>query len=139
MIHCFIALNYSLTGNPDLCLPGNSCETDGNSYESPTRSSKNRKKRKNKKTPVILGSSIPSVVVALAVGCVLAWFYHKRRRPAVAAHAGGARPEGATVTSSLHEMVSDIGQSVMEEVKVSIRDEITSEMTEQLSHQEGQQ
>ncbi|GLU02424.1 hypothetical protein SLE2022_196750 [Rubroshorea leprosula] len=132
-------LKLILTGNPDLCLSGDSCQTDGNSDESPTRSSKNRQKRKNKKTPVIIGSSIPSVVVVLAVGWVLAKFYHKRRRPAIAAHAGGARPDGATVTSSLHEMVSDIGPSVMEEVRVSIRDEITSKISEQLSHQEGQQ
>ncbi|KAJ0083438.1 hypothetical protein Patl1_30829 [Pistacia atlantica] len=117
-----------------LCVSGKSCQTtDGTS--SVTRGS--RKKKKNK-LPVILGSSIPSFLVFCAIfGAVAAW-HHRRKTAAIASlsagQAGSANktngsPQGGTMST---QMVGKMGQAVINEFKVSIEEQITSQVTNQV-------
>ncbi|KAJ0020047.1 hypothetical protein Pint_32292 [Pistacia integerrima] len=127
---------HSVSGNPDLCVSGKSCQTtDGTS--SVTRGSR-KKKKKKKKLPVILGSSIPSFLVFCAIfGAVAAW-HHRRKTAAIASlsagQAGAANkpngtPQGGTMST---QMVGKMGQAVINEFKVSIEEQITSEVTNQV-------
>lgn len=112
---------HSVSGNPELCVSGNSCQTttDG----------------KKNKLPVVLGSSIPSFVVFCSiVGAAAAW-HHRQKTAAVAlvsaGQAGGANkpngtpPGGKTAT----QMVGEVAEAV---IKDDIEEQITSEINNQI-------
>lgn len=80
-----------MTGNPDLCASGKSCQTTP-TFTSGTPAvgtSGGGKKKKSSKLPVILGVTIPVFVLIWAVVGVLAILHHKRKTAAVAALTAG--------------------------------------------------
>ncbi|KAK2980876.1 hypothetical protein RJ640_016190, partial [Escallonia rubra] len=80
------AIETMVTGNPNLCASGKSCETSDTPISSniPSTSNSVSKKKKNK-LPVILGTTIPSSLVVLAIAGALAMLHHKRKKASVAA------------------------------------------------------
>ncbi|KAK2987720.1 hypothetical protein RJ640_015385 [Escallonia rubra] len=86
----FPNLKELVTGNPNLCASGNSCETSDTPISSniPSTSYSGSKKKKNK-LPVILGTTIPSFLVVWAIAGVLAILRHKRKKASVAAVGAG--------------------------------------------------
>ncbi|KAK2969175.1 hypothetical protein RJ640_016195 [Escallonia rubra] len=84
------AIETMVTGNPNLCASGNSCETSDTPISSniPSTSYSGSKKKKNK-LPVILGTTIPSFLVVWAIAGVLAILRHKRKKASVAAAGAG--------------------------------------------------
>lgn len=90
----------SVTGNPDLCTSGESCDdtkttTTTNTLDYPTRkSSSSTGKKKNKKLPVILGTIIPIGVLGSAFVSLLAWLRHNKKKKLSMAsthHAGSGK------------------------------------------------
>lgn len=113
-------LKLVVSGNPDLCVSGKSCQptsTDGTT----SSSIPSGRRKKSSKLPVILGTTIPiSVIFWAIVGFVL---HHKRKTAAIVAittgQTGGAhRPSGALNMKS---------EAVINEIKVNIRDQTTTE------------
>nr|DAD25975.1 TPA_asm: hypothetical protein HUJ06_027443 [Nelumbo nucifera] len=72
-------LKLVVSGNKDLCVSGRSCQTSG--IDTSTGSSGSSKKSK---LPVILGATIPAVVIFWVIVGVLAILHHKRKAAAVA-------------------------------------------------------
>ncbi|KAJ6876933.1 hypothetical protein NC651_029833 [Populus alba x Populus x berolinensis] len=113
-------LKLVVSGNPDLCVSGKSCQptsTDGTT----SSSIPSGRRKKSSKLPVILGTTIPiSVIFWAIVGFVL---HHKRKTAAIVAittgQTGGAhRPSGA---------LNMMSEAVVNEIKVNIRDQTTTE------------
>ena len=88
-----------MTGNPDLCTSGKSCDdatttttTTTNTLDFPTRkSASSTGKKKNKKLPLILGTTIPLGLFGSAFVSLLAWLSHKKKKKlstALENHAG---------------------------------------------------
>jgi len=73
---------YRVSGNPYLCVSGNSCQptsTDGTT----SSSIPSGRRKKSNKLPVILGTTIPIFVIFWAlVGFIV---HHKRKTAAIAA------------------------------------------------------
>ncbi|KAJ9188939.1 hypothetical protein P3X46_000288 [Hevea brasiliensis] len=141
-------LKLMVSGNPDLCVSGKSCQTtstagtDGTSSATPSGRSK-----KSSKLPVILGSTIPTFLVFWAIVGVLTVLHQKRKRAAIAAattgHAGGAYGPNGTQPQAQgaqnNSIMEKIGEALVNEIKVTIQDEITSEISDQLNPQAQQQ
>ncbi|KAF2300449.1 hypothetical protein GH714_013440 [Hevea brasiliensis] len=141
-------LKLMVSGNPDLCVSGKSCQTtstagtDGTSLATPSGRSK-----KSSKLPVILGSTIPTFLVFWAIVGVLTVLHQKRKRAAIAAattgHAGGAYGPNGTQPQAQgaqnNSIMEKIGEALVNEIKVTIQDEITSEISDQLNPQAQQQ
>lgn len=93
----------SVAGNPDLCTSGKSCDdattttttnTNTDTFDFPTRkSSSSTGKKKNKKVPVILGTTIPLALFGSAFVSLLAWLRHKKKKLSKASkhHAGSGK------------------------------------------------
>lgn len=76
-----------MTDNKGLCTSGKSCDTSSYTPGSfPNgKTSQGTGKRKNKKLGVILGTTIPSGLLASALVSLYAWIRHKRNNNSVAA------------------------------------------------------
>ena len=80
-----------MTGNPDLCTSGKSCQSapTATSGSPAARSSSGGKKKKSSKVPVVVGVTVPVFVLIWAVVGVLAILHHKRKSAAIAAVSAG--------------------------------------------------
>ncbi|KAA8549545.1 hypothetical protein F0562_001437 [Nyssa sinensis] len=127
-------LNLVVTGNPDLCTSGKSCQTT----DTPTSSGyAGSGKKKSNNLPAILGATIPSFLVFWAIVGVLAILHHKRRTAAVAAmSAGPNRPTGAPQGTGINmQMAGKIGQAVIHEFKVNMEEQVNEELADQINQQ----
>ncbi|KAG9453803.1 hypothetical protein H6P81_006707 [Aristolochia fimbriata] len=83
-------LKLQVSGNQNLCVSGNSCDTSSGTDETGTTpigsgsSGEKKKKKKSSKLPVILGVTIPLFLVFWAIVGLLV-LSHRRRKAAVAA------------------------------------------------------
>ncbi|CAI9770531.1 unnamed protein product [Fraxinus pennsylvanica] len=73
-------LKLGVTGNPDLCTSGKSCQLT----DDPTVYSSGSKKKKKKKLPVILGTTIPIFVVIWAIVGIYIILQNRRKTAAIA-------------------------------------------------------
>ncbi|KAK3024465.1 hypothetical protein RJ639_043186 [Escallonia herrerae] len=115
-------LNLVVTGNPNLCASGKSCETPDTPISSnkPSTSNSVSEKKKNK-LPVILGTTIPSSLVVLAIAGALAMLHQTRKKASVVAFGAGQtggvkRPNG---------MASKIGKAVMDKFRMNWSSKMT--------------
>ncbi|XP_057953788.1 probable LRR receptor-like serine/threonine-protein kinase At1g05700 [Malania oleifera] len=136
-------LKLVITGNPNLCISGQSCQTTGTSTGTSSgiteTTAGGRRKKKGNKLPVILGPTIPAFVLFWAIVGVVAILKQKRKTATVAAagafwsggglgqNGGGNRPSG---TPNM-QMIGKIGQAVMNEQKVEIKEEISNNEDDQ--------
>ncbi|RRT73575.1 hypothetical protein BHE74_00016624 [Ensete ventricosum] len=75
MVSCW---TYRTSGNPDLCSPGQTCDTSKGSSSAGG-------KRKSSKLGLILGVAVPVFFVALVATAVTFFLRSRRRAPPVAA------------------------------------------------------
>ncbi|XP_027063275.1 uncharacterized protein At1g24485-like [Coffea arabica] len=124
-------LNLVVTGNPDLCTSGKSCQSapTATSGSPAARSSRGGKKKKSSKVPVVVGVTVPVFVLIWAVVGVLAILHHKRKSAAIAAvsagqngNGGANTPNGAAINP---QMIGKIGMAVMNEFKVNVDEQGT--------------
>ncbi|XP_074351709.1 uncharacterized protein At1g24485-like [Apium graveolens] len=120
-----IKLNYSVTGNSDLCTSGK-CEdatttttTNTDTPGFPTLTGSPSTGKKKKKTPLILGTTIPSFLLVSAFVSFLAWVLHKRKRTSVASAHHAASGQGGK-----------IGEAVINEMKVNIENQVIDEASD---------
>ncbi|XP_059626686.1 uncharacterized protein At1g24485-like [Cornus florida] len=113
-------LKLVITGNPDLCTAGKSCETTDTtptSSEFPVTPSSGRstgKKKKSNKLPAILGGTIPSVFVIWAIAGYSYVLNSRRKRAAVVAtgangmhnRPNGTPPQGTKFNVNIEEQVN---------------------------------
>ncbi|CAA0811927.1 Leucine-rich repeat transmembrane protein kinase protein [Striga hermonthica] len=134
-------LNLVVRNNPELCTSGNSCTTATSSVsEDPTGLSPSgtstKNKRKNKKLPVILGTTIPSTIVIWALVGIFIILRRRRKPVAVATsnsgHQGGNKPQPATSPINPH-MIGKVSQTILDEVKANIEDQISDSINQQLN------
>ncbi|KAL3518273.1 hypothetical protein ACH5RR_020862 [Cinchona calisaya] len=127
-------LNLVVTGNPDLCTSGKSCQSTPTATSGTPAGRSPRggsTKKKSSKLPVIVGVTIPVFVLIWVVVGVLAILHHKRKTAAVAAitqgqNGGGNTPNGAAINP---EMIGKIGMAVMNKVIMNEQQGISSENT----------
>ncbi|KAL8092292.1 uncharacterized protein At1g24485-like isoform X2 [Apium graveolens] len=121
-------IKLNVAGNPNLCTSGKSCDdatttttttTSTDTFDFPTRkSSSSTGKKKNKKLPVILGTTIPLGLFGSAFVSLLAWLRHKKKKVSKASthHAG--------------QNFGGRGEAVMESIKVDIENEVVDEASD---------
>nr|XP_017246550.1 PREDICTED: uncharacterized protein At1g24485-like isoform X2 [Daucus carota subsp. sativus] len=124
-------IKLDVTGNPDLCTSGKSCDATTTSNTDtpgfPTISdSPSTGKKKNKKTPLILGTTIPSGLLASALISIYAWMRHKRKKPSVppTQHAASGHGGGGNVV-----------ENILDEIKVNMEDQIIQQVSNGISQQ----
>ncbi|KAJ6918364.1 hypothetical protein NC651_012567 [Populus alba x Populus x berolinensis] len=120
-------LKFVASGNPDLCVSGKSCQptsTDGTIITSTPSGGR----KKSNKLPVILGTTIPIFVFFWAI--VGFSVHHKRRTAAIAAITAG-KTGGANGPSVANTMMGQVGEAVINEIRVNIHDQTTSENGDQ--------
>ncbi|KAG6775151.1 hypothetical protein POTOM_018582 [Populus tomentosa] len=120
-------LKFVASGNPDLCVSGKSCQptsTDGTIITSTPSGGR----KKSNKLPVILGTTIPIFVFFWAIVGFLV--HHKRRTAAIAAITAG-KTGGANGPSVANTMMGQVGEAVINEIRVNIQDQTTSENGDQ--------
>lgn len=120
-------LKFVASGNPDLCVSGKSCQptsTDGTIITSTPSGGR----KKSNKLPVILGTTIPIFVFFWAIVGFLV--HHKRRTAAIAAITAG-KTGGANRPSVANTMMGQAGEAVINEIRVNIQDQTTSENGDQ--------
>ncbi|KAL9341637.1 hypothetical protein Peur_064962 [Populus x canadensis] len=122
-------LKLVVSGNPYLCVSGNSCQptsTDGTT----SSSIPSGRRKKSNKLPVILGTTIPIFVIFWAiVGFIV---HHKRKTAAIAAITTG-QTGGAKRRSGANNMRSE---AVINEINVNIQDQTTTENDNQSNPQQ---
>ncbi|KAH8491017.1 hypothetical protein H0E87_023230 [Populus deltoides] len=122
-------LKLVVSGNPNLCVSGNSCQptsTDGTT----SSSIPSGRRKKSNKLPVILGTTIPIFVIFWAiVGFIV---HHKRKTAAIAAITTG-QTGGAKRRSGANNMRSE---AVINEINVNIQDQTTTENDNQSNPQQ---
>ncbi|KAK1587242.1 hypothetical protein Q3G72_010930 [Acer saccharum] len=130
-------LKLVVSGNPNLCVSGKSCDTTtGSSTDMPSGSGK----KKSSKLPAILGGTIPSFIVFWAIVGIVAVLHHRRKTAAISAihtgqgGGGGNRPNGTANAN----MMGKIGHAVINGIKVNIEEQINSETSNQMDDQTAQ-
>ncbi|KAK1373661.1 putative LRR receptor-like serine/threonine-protein kinase [Heracleum sosnowskyi] len=125
-------IKLNVAGNPNLCTSGKSCDdattttttnTNTDTFDLPTRkSSSTTGKKKNKKLPVILGTTIPLGLFGSAFVSLLAWLRHKKKKLSKISkrHAGSGQNYGG----------GSNGEPVIEEIKVDIENELVDEASD---------
>ncbi|KAK1348925.1 hypothetical protein POM88_054917 [Heracleum sosnowskyi] len=109
-------IKLNVTGNSDLCTSGKcddattTSNTDTPGF--PTLPGSPSTGKKKKKTPLILGTTIPSGLLVSAFVSFLAWVHHKRKKTSVA---------------SMHNAASGLGEAVMDEIEVNIENQVVDE------------
>ncbi|GER34425.1 leucine-rich repeat protein kinase family protein [Striga asiatica] len=131
-------LNLVVSNNPELCTSGNTCTTATSSESeystglSPSGTS-TKNKRKNKKLPVILGTTIPSTIVIWALVGISIILRRRRKTGVVATsnsgHQGGNKPQSTSPINS--HMIGKVSQAILDEVKENIEDQISNSMNNQ--------
>ncbi|XP_021279175.1 probable LRR receptor-like serine/threonine-protein kinase At1g05700 [Herrania umbratica] len=143
-------LKLVVTGNPDLCVSGKSCNTANADVDDPTFSSSRGKKKKNNQ-PVILGTVIPIFVLLWVIGGVFAVLRHKRNLAGIiaanAGQAGGAnRPNGtpraANLQMQMQTAANNMAQSLVNDFRVNIQEQPSAQdqpvdQNDQRNQQEG--
>ncbi|ESR37961.1 hypothetical protein CICLE_v10030050mg [Citrus x clementina] len=117
-------LKLVVSGNPDLCVTGKSCTQTTAGDSTPVAGGG---KKKSSKLPVILGTSIPGFFVFWGIVGLVAVLHHRRKSAAIAAHGSGGTPHGGATNTN---MADKIGQAVMNEIKVNIQEQVTSEISD---------
>ncbi|CAK7340841.1 unnamed protein product [Dovyalis caffra] len=126
-------LKELVSGNPDLCVSGKSCQPTTSTDGTIGSSTPSSRRKKSNKLPAILGTTIPIFVIFWAiVGFLL---HHKRKTAAIAAiNAGPAghanRPSGANT------MMGKVAEAVMDEIKVNIQEQTSTENDNQSNPQQ---
>ncbi|KAF5939793.1 hypothetical protein HYC85_020960 [Camellia sinensis] len=145
-----------LTGNPNLCASGKSCQTTDTSPNSPgdeTPSSSTTDSgsgtKKSSILPIILGVTIPIFIVFWVIVGVCAILHHKRKTAAVASigagqNGGANRPNGSPQQGALNnadiQMLGKIGQAVINNFQSNMEEneQVNVELGDQTNQQAPQ-
>ncbi|XP_028062811.1 uncharacterized protein At1g24485-like [Camellia sinensis] len=145
-----------VTGNPNLCASGKSCQTTDTSPNSPgdeTPSSSTTDSgsgtKKSSILPIILGVTIPIFVVFWVIVGVCAILHHKRKTAAVASigagqNGGANRPNGSPQQGVLNnadiQMLGKIGQAVINNFQSNMEEneQVNVELGDQTNQQAPQ-
>ncbi|KAL3625911.1 hypothetical protein CASFOL_030440 [Castilleja foliolosa] len=145
-------LNLVVSGNPDLCKPGNSsCTTttttttsslpglpsdnsnpgdDGVGSPAGGRNNSNKKKKKSN-TGVILGTSIP-IPIAISTFLFFISWYRKRKSAAVAASAAHTTGNNNRAQASA---MGKMGETVLNAMKTNVEDQVIDDVEQAATDQ----
>ncbi|KAJ8620856.1 hypothetical protein MRB53_029385 [Persea americana] len=133
-------IKLEVSGNPNLCVSGDSCTTSDTGTSSGTGSSTRISYHKKSKVPVILGTSIPAFLgFWISVGTV-AFILQKRKAASISAVSAGqmggqGKPNGPPQAANGHGPIGGHGQSMNNDFNVEIEQQMGAELADLMEQQ----